>query len=255
MNKQLIIILSLAYTGCASTGSRYLKNISLEMPSSFFEKESELIEKGKATKEVGPFPDDFPPSRTISFRDKRPYGIFSSAKPVYAFRAYDVLHLYDLKGVSQNRTISSYVRELKEALRERRNAHDLQRPYTSLPDFPPRNAGHLVQEKVQYEDFQWGQGVFYLCAFTQGPGNFPNNDELIYLFQGLSTDGRLYVSADFRVISDLISHTQKPAANAGSHSVDEAAAALAKKLDNEPDSAFSPDLAAIRSWMQSLKIY
>jgi hypothetical protein len=75
---------------------------------------------------------------------------------------------------------------LKKALHERRNARELEQSYTSLPDFPPRNAGHLVQDNVRYVDFPWGQGVFYLCAFTQGPGNFPNNDELIYLFQGLS---------------------------------------------------------------------
>lgn len=254
MNKTLIVIPILALTGCASTSSQYLKSISLEIPQSTYGKKAERIERGKATTEEGPFPDDFPPSRTIVFQDTRPYGIFASGKPVYAFPAYNVVRLYDLKGISQDRTIFRYVSELKKALSDRRNARELEQPYTLLPDFPPRNAGHLVQDKVQYVDFSWGQGVFYLCAFTQGPGNFPNNDELIYLFQGLSRDGRLYVSADFRIVSNLIKHTPASTDDDANRNVDDAAIDLAKKLDKEPDSAFSPDLATIRSWMQSLKI-
>jgi hypothetical protein len=254
MNNALIVISILTLAGCASTGSQYLKSISLEIPPSLYKEKVEQNEKGKATTEEGPFSDDFPPSRTISFQDKRPYGIFASGKPVYAFPAYNVVRLYDLKGISQDRTISRYVRDLKKALLERRNARELEQPYTSLPDFPPRNAGHLVQDKVQHVDFPWGQGVFYLCAFTQGPGSFPNNDELIYLFQGLSSDGRLYVSADFRVVSDLVRHTPAPSADDANRDVDDAAGDLAKKLDKEQDSAFHPDFATIRSWMQNLKI-
>lgn len=253
MKMTLIAITILALAGCASTGSQYLKQISLEIPQSTYGKKTERFDKGKATTEEGPFPDDFPPSRTIIFQDKRPYDIFASGKPVYAFPAYNVVRLYHLKEISKDRTISRYVSKLKTALLERRNARELEQPYTSLPDFPPRNAGHLVQDNVQYVDFSWGQGVFYLCAFTQGPGNFPSNDELTYLFQGLSHDGRLFVSADFRVVSDLIKHTAAPSDEYGSRSVDEAVDILTKKLDKEPDSAFFPDLATIRSWMQSLK--
>lgn len=234
--------------------SSYLKGVSLEVPQSEYGKKTERWEKGKSQTAEGPFPDDFPPSRTIVFEDRREYGIFASGKPVYAFPAYNVVRFYDLKGVSKGRTIFRYVRDLKKALIERRNARELEHPYTSLPDFPPRNAGHLVQDKVEYVDFPWGRGIFYLCAFTQGPGNFPNNDELIYLFQGLSHDGRLYVAADFRVVSDLIERTPAPSDDEASRTVNDAAMALTKELDKERDNTFSPNLAQIREWMKGLRI-
>jgi hypothetical protein len=127
----------------------------------------------------------------------------------------------------------------------------LEQPFTSLPDYPLRNAGHLVQVKVDYVDFAWGSGVFYLVQFTQGPGNFPDNDELIYTFQGISHDGRLYVAADFRVFSNLLSKTSTPTSG---DDVDEAVTNIGRRLDKEADSAFSPDLSIIRSWMGAIKI-
>lgn len=254
MIKALFIISTLVLAGCASSDRRYLASVSLETPSSVYGRKIDRFNKGKPTTDEGPFPEDFPPSRTLIFQDERSYAIFVEGKPVYAFPARNVVRLYDLKDISDDRTIVRYVQNLKKALSERRNARELERPYTSLPDFPRRNAGHLVQDNVRYVDFPWGRGVFYLCAFTQGPGNFLNNDELIYLFQGLSTDERLYVSADFRVTSDLLKSITPPPADAGSSTVDDAAEAIAKKLDQETDDSFYPNLSTIRSWMQTLKI-
>lgn len=244
----------LLIVGCATKDSDYLKKVSVDISGLHLEKKSDEIKPGKTTATPGPFPDDFPPSRVIVFQDRRPYEIFASGKFIYAFPAWNVVRFYDLSGISRHRTISDDLCHLKEALREQRDARALKKPYTSLPDYPPRNAGHLVQENVHYVDFPWGKGVFYLCAFTQGPGNFPNNDELIYLFQGLSNDHRLYVSADFRVKSRLISQTKAPSIEEASSTIDRATDALAQKLNDEPDSAFSPNLATIRNWMKNIKL-
>lgn len=252
--RPILALLSLLLAGCATSDPDYLKKISLDISSTHLEKKSDEIKPGKTTATPGPFPDDFPPSRVIVFRDKRPYEIFASGKSIYAFPAWNVVRFYDLSGISNSRTISLYLRDLKKALHERRDARALESPCTSLPDYPRRNAGHLVQEKVQYVDFPWGRGVFYLCAFTQGPGNFPNNDELIYLFQGLSNDHRIYVSADFRVTSRLISRTEAPSIEEGGSDIDRAANALAKKLNQEPDNAFSPDLSTIRDRMKNIRL-
>lgn len=252
--RPILALLSLLLAGCATSDPDYLKKISLDISSTHLEKKSDDIQPGKTTATPGPFPDDFPTSRVIVFRDKRPYEIFASGKSIYAFPAWNVVRFYDLSGISKSRTISRYLGALKQALHERRDARALETPYTSLPDYPCRNAGHLVQEKVQYVDFPWGKGVFYLCAFTQGPGNFPNNDELIYLFQGLSNDHLVYVSADFRVTSRLISRTKAPSIDEASSSINRAATTLAEKLNQEPDNAFSPHLGTIRDWMKNISL-
>jgi len=238
-------------SGCASSSHHYLQSVSIEIPDSLYGGKTERWAKGKTARGAGVFPEDFPPSRTIIYEDKRPYGIFASGQPVYGFPAYNVIRLYDLKNVGQKRTISASLQDLKRALRDRRDARALEKPYTSLPDFPFRNAGHLVQEKVAYVDFQWGRGVFYLCAFTQGPGNFPTNDGLLYLFQGISHDGRLYVAADFRVTSRLLASLKNPSDDGD---VDAEAIEVAHRLNREPDNAFTPDLATIRSWMRDLQV-
>ncbi len=249
MKPALLLVALLFFGGCASSSERYLKNRIVDIPLSSFGEKSEKMEKGKVTSKEGPFPDDFPPSRKIILKDNRHYSLFDNG-PVYAFPAYNIIRLYDLKGVGPNRTISRYIRDLKKALIERRSARLLEKQYTTLPDFPPRNAGHLVQDKVEYVTFPWGKGIFYLVAFTQGPGNFPNNDELIYTFQGISNDGRLYVAADFRVVSSLLAKTKPPS---DIDAIDDAATAIARRLDKEPDSAFTPDLSTIRSWMEQIK--
>ncbi|MBK1883376.1 hypothetical protein JIN85_13190 [Luteolibacter pohnpeiensis] len=44
-------------------------------------------------------------------------------------------------------------------------------------------------------------------AFTQGPGNYRNNEELTYLFQGLSYDEKIFISGDFRVTHAILRAT------------------------------------------------
>ena len=67
-----------------------------------------------------------------------------------------------------------------------------------LPDYPPRNAAHLLQIRIQYLDAPWGSGLFYVTQFVQDYA-WPDNERLVYLFQGLSKDEKFYVSADFRI--------------------------------------------------------
>ena len=67
-------------------------------------------------------------------------------------------------------------------------------------NYPPRNAAHTFQLKLAYVDTAWGSGLFYLTQFSQEPHlDFANNEELVYLFQGLSKDGNFYVSAGIHV--------------------------------------------------------
>ena len=252
MHRAASITFALFVTSCAAPSDGYLKSITVSLPTSRYSEVTDTVTPGKATKGEtdGPFPSDFPPSRTIVLKDPRPYPSFED--PRYAFPAANVLRFYDLRGVDDTRTISGSVSRLKKELSLRRSARQLENAQVTLTHFPPRNAGHLVQDRVSYHDFPWGRGLFYLVAFTQGPGNYPNNEELTYLFQGLSHDENVYVSGDFRVTHPSLPATIDSVPDY--EDVDDKAQETARTLDRQPDATFEPDLKVIQGWVASISI-
>ncbi len=252
MKRRFSILLSCGFLGgCAAPANDYLKKVNIALP---VENYQDVSDKQEAGREVAspmslPFPDDFPPSRTIVLKDPRPYP--SLSEPKYAFPAQNVVRFYDLRNVGEERTVRGYVKQLEKAMRERKptpppgSRHD-------LPDYPTHNAGFLVQHKISYHDYAWGSGVFYLAQFTQSRGNFPNNEELCYQFQGLSKDGRMYVSAAFRVTHPILPATMSFTPD--TDDIDAYADKLAYRLDQQADDSFSPGLSVIRGWIQSIKL-
>ena len=63
-----------------------------------------------------------------------------------------------------------------------------------LPFLPLSNEGQLLHAQVQYLAFKNGEGVRFLTQLSQGMVPV-NNNELIYTFQGLTSDGKHYVAA------------------------------------------------------------
>jgi hypothetical protein len=121
-----------------------------------------------------------------------------------------------------------------------------------LPDFPSRNAEHLIEVKPSFIDAGWGSGFFYITKFVQDSGAWPDNETLVYLFQGLSKDGRFYVSADFRITHPALDHA-KPASSS-EEDADKLTQKLGGLLAKEGDDSFTPSLKKIRDWVATLKI-
>ena len=63
-----------------------------------------------------------------------------------------------------------------------------------MPFLPLFNAAQVMHTHLQYLDFKSGQGLRYLTEFDQGIVPI-NNYELIYTYQGLTSDGNYYVAA------------------------------------------------------------
>lgn len=247
-----ILLSAVLLGGCATSKDSYLNTISIALPRENYSEVSDKLETGRDVPTVNsaPFPDDFPPSRIIVMKDPRSYPSFT--EPRYAFPASNEVRLYDLKNIGEGRTIQTTVKRLKKALLERRPTAGVGYPNEDLPDYPTHNAGFLVQDKVSYHDYTWGSGVFYLAQFTQSTGNFPNNEELSYQFQGLSKDGRIYVSAKFRVTHPILPASIETVPK--SDTIDDDAEKMAKRLDQQPDDSFSPGLPVMRSWIESIRI-
>jgi hypothetical protein len=83
--------------------------------------------------------------------------------------------------------------------------HDRPAAPETIPFIPLWNAAQMFTAQVEYIDFQNGSGVRFLSQY--GQAIYPiNNNGLFYTFQGLTNDGKWYVSAVFPV-----SHAALPA--------------------------------------------
>jgi hypothetical protein len=198
-----------------------------------------------------PFPDDFPPQTTVAFEDAREFPAFKKGARYFS-PARNSLTVYRITQVERApyKTIQFDIERLKKLLKDRPMEVPLGESRRSLPDYPPRNSAHTFQLKLAYVDTAWGSGVFYLTQFSQEPDDdFANNEELAYVFQGLSKDGNFYVSANFR-----ITHPKLPSGiDAGPKQRDPHQRADSHFLTKQADASFTPSLSKIREWLGTLK--
>jgi hypothetical protein len=121
-----------------------------------------------------------------------------------------------------------------------------------MPFLPPSNAAQMFTAQMSYMDFDGGSGVRYLTQL--GQGFWPiNNQDLVYTYQGLTDDGRYYISVIMPV-----SNTALPASGSGVN-LDQLASNFASYVDettlliNErPEDTFAPRLADLDALVQSI---
>ncbi len=125
-----------------------------------------------------------------------------------------------------------------------------------MPFLPLVNATQVMHKQLQYLDFKDGQGVRYLTEFSQGIVPL-NNHELIYTFQGLTSDGKYYVAAVLPVThpslpaDGTISGDEPPEFGSDYLAYLENAA---NALSTEAANTFTPDLTLLDAVMNSLEI-
>jgi len=130
------------------------------------------------------------------------------------------------------------------------------REITPMPFLPLFNAAQVLHTHLQYLDFKDGQGLRYLAHFSQGIVPV-NNFELIYTYQGLTSDGKYYVAAVLPV-----NHSGLPAD--GSVTGDEPPEFtsdfpaylqnVANTLNTQSADTFTPDLTQLDAMLSSLEI-
>jgi len=215
---------------------------------------------GEAKHMNDPGPDDFPPRSILFLEDARRYPSLEKGRAVYMMPARNIVRVYNISATATApyKTIQTQIAQLQELLKERPSTvpsggkqGDKYAKYQQLPDYPPRNAGHLLQIKMHYLDARWGSGLFYVTQFVQDE-EWPDNEQLVYLFQGLSKDKRFYVATDVRV-----THPSLEAARVRKERESDPDA-LTEKLSSimakDRDEAFTPPLNKIRDWVSTFKI-
>jgi hypothetical protein len=127
---------------------------------------------------------------------------------------------------------------------------------TNMPFLPLFNAAQVMHVHIQYLDFKNGQGLRYLTEFDQGFVPI-NNNELIYTYQGLTSDGRYYVAAVLPVNHPSLPANETVTGNEPPEFTSDFPTYLATVVNSlNPQSAdsFTPDLTQLDAMMSSLEI-
>lgn len=82
----------------------------------------------------------------------------------------------------------------------------------NLPFVASFNAGQLFAAQIQVIQFQSGSGVRFLTEYGQYFAT-ANNTDLIYQFQGLTSDGRYYILAILPISHPLLATDENPEAS------------------------------------------
>jgi hypothetical protein len=142
------------------------------------------------------------------------------------------------------------------ALRQAIAVHPSSFPDSGLPFLPTWNAAQVFHTKVSYFPFANGQGIRYLTMYAQ---NFAtvNNKVLFYTYQGLTSDGKYYISAILPVTNAILAPDdsipggdfEKFSQNIKTYMAD-----MTDKLNGQPDEAFVPSLTLLDNMIKSVTI-
>jgi hypothetical protein len=120
---------------------------------------------------------------------------------------------------------------------------------TPPPYVPPINAGQIVSPKMEYVNFANGSGIRYLTYLSQGLSPISTNG-LIYVYQGLTSDGNSYVS----VIVPVESAIQRDAPPLEDEQILAYNRDIAQSLDRASNADFTPNLTLLDDMVRSIRI-
>jgi hypothetical protein len=126
---------------------------------------------------------------------------------------------------------------------------------TQLPFLPLGNEGQLIRARMEFLDFKSGKGVQFLTQLAQGMGPI-NNYELIYSFQGLTSDGKYYISAILPVTNSELPADARAGEEQNQTLTDYQVyrSSMITLLDQQPAGSFTPDLSKLDALIRSIEV-
>ncbi len=125
-----------------------------------------------------------------------------------------------------------------------------------LPHLPVFYAEQLFHAKATKLDFGSGSGIRYLTQYSQAFVQI-NNHELLYTFQGLTSDGKYYVSVQLPITTPLLDTMSAPNFNDPAFTGDQYGVYLqgvTKTLNSLDSPIFSPTLETFDQLVMSIVI-
>lgn len=154
-----------------------------------------------------------------------------------------------------------------ESMHRLRNVMNPTAPITAdqLPAVPFFNAAQVFASSIQAISFQNGSGIRFLTQYDQYPAPV-NNHELIYHFQGFTSDGEYYIVAILPITAPALAETSDagstvPAGGIAYPDINNANpdfqtyyASIADLLNAAPPDAFTPSISQLDALIQSMWI-
>jgi len=136
----------------------------------------------------------------------------------------------------------------------------------SLPFLPTLGAAQVFHVNMQYLNFQNGAGVRFLTEYAQYSAPY-NNHDLFYAFQGLTSDGKYWVSAMFPINHPILpptyDSTEVPAGGIPIPQMSSATyvedmnayqADMKALIESQPADSFTPAMDCLDRYFTSLSI-
>jgi hypothetical protein len=120
----------------------------------------------------------------------------------------------------------------------------------ALPFLPPQNAAQIFHSNFKHVQFQNGAGIRYLAMMGQA-AYMPNNNMVFYTFQGITSDGKTYISIILPVTNPILPANGD--VNPGEDYVN-LLNGVVSQLNLLPDNSFTPDLALLDQMVQSITL-
>lgn len=168
-----------------------------------------------------------------------------------------VVKTADLKGLGVNEDI--YL-QLQKLLTEKPDLSAYMKPDMAqhslvLPHLYPPPAAQILRARAAYVETDHMLGIRYLAAYAQDVSPL-SSEQIMYLYEGISTDGNYYVSAQFRFKTGLFSDEVAPDFNyerfaAG---LEEYLQTSIDTLNQASDDEINPALFAMDDLIKSFRI-
>jgi hypothetical protein len=123
----------------------------------------------------------------------------------------------------------------------------------SLPFLPWLNAKQTFCAQPQILDFQSGKGLRYLTYYAQAPDPALDS-QIFYTFQGLSADGKYYISASFPVSTGIFPNQPADSPLFPDPAFLETMKAQVRQLNTQATDRFEPSLSSLDALVASIKI-
>jgi len=231
-----IAVLSLA-TACSALASPPVVTLGYLPPGVSIVKT--IVESARpAPLEDEGMPEDHTTARQVVLRVKgQPVREYDFGMSNYV--AVGELHSADAKKYP---SITGAAKKLKALLGKRPLT-----PPSELSVYPPLDAALEIVTHFSYIDGEWGSGYGAVVIFAQDTPRVTNAD-IQYYFQGLTKDGRFYVTATFALTNPKLPANYEVADQNATTEDD------IKLLQKLPGDSFTPSLDEIRKLIASITI-
>lgn len=127
-------------------------------------------------------------------------------------------------------------------------------PDDTIPYIPMTNIRQVFQACVGYLSFKNGNGVRYVTQYSQEAYPIHNNG-IFYTYQGLTQDGRYYISASFPISNGVLPDPQGVVVDdAFRDQFDSYVRAREVEMSSQPVTSFTPDLSLLDALIQSIEV-